>query len=227
MKRAVCLASALRGDSPGKSTGLPVTERLGSPGLCPDHPVLTAFLVDDSGSVVGPASNDPLSNRYAEIGRAVRAVRRWCYCAHERAAVIHFDTPTSACLAPRRLRGISSHRLATSLRTPPEAAGQSAVLPALVALDAYHAADPESALVTVILTDWDLFDEPRELEQSLAELPGQLIGVGLGTTERPHVLPPRADFIPITSLARPGAVARAVFEALKVHRTPLIASSDR
>ncbi|GHG43909.1 hypothetical protein GCM10012320_08340 [Sinomonas cellulolyticus] len=224
MKTAACLASALRGDSTPMHAEAGVETRLGFPGLCPEHSVLTAFLIDDSGSVIGPAGNDPLSNRYAEIRRAITAIRRWCLCGNEHVSIIHFDTPTSGCLAPRTLRRTSTSVLARSLRTPPDAAGQSVALGALSALATHHTAVPDSELVTVILTDWELFDDPKELEGALAGLPGQIVSVGLGIVKRPAVLPPGAQFIPVTPQSTPGTVAQAVFDALKVHRMPLISN---
>ena len=225
MKTAVCLATALKGHVGRPAAEKSTTAKLGFPGHCPDHPVLTTFLVDDSGSVVGPAGNDPLSNRYAEIAQAIRAVRRWCLCGHERVSVIHFDTPTSGCLSPTPLRQLRGPRLARSLRTPSDARGASTALPALVALTDGLPGEGSTELVTVILSDWELFDTPIELARTLASLPGHLVAVGLGGEERPDVLPPGAQFIPITTASRPGSVAHAVFGTLKIHRRPLMVHS--
>ncbi len=99
--------------------------RLGFPGRCPKTPTLTMCVCDDSGSLYGPAGNDPLSNRYEEIQGALEAVARHCACQECLASIIHFDTPTLGCVEPTPLTRAGLRQLGTGLAVPRDAAGTS------------------------------------------------------------------------------------------------------
>ncbi len=193
--------------------------RLGSPGQCPKAPTLTITISDDSGSLYGPAGNDPLSNRYAEAMQAIRAVAKRCTCGDCQAAVIHFDTPTSGCVEPTPFTRAGLRQLQSGLAVPVDAAGTSLLGPSLGKAEALAAASPDHQSVLVILTDWQLFDDDLpDLLTRLARFQGLVYAVAL-RNEPPHgLLDPAIHVVTVKATSPPGSLARAIFAGLTTHR---------
>lgn len=212
---------SLLGGTPAPNT--PMTKggriRLGSPGHCPKTPTLTITISDDSGSLYGPAGNDPLSNRYAEAVQAIQAVARHCTCGDCQAAVIHFDTPTSGCIEPVPFTRAGLRQLQAGLAVPADAAGTSRLDPSLSKAEALAAANPDHQSVLVILTDWELFDDDLpDLLNRLARFQGLVYAVALRNEPRPGLLDPAIHVVTVTATSPTGSLARAVFDGLTAHR---------
>lgn len=193
--------------------------RLGYPGRCPKTPTLNIYIPDDSGSLYGPAGNDPVSNRYEEIRRAIKAVGRHCACQECSAAIIHFDTPTSGCVEPTPLCGAGLRQLATGLAVPRDAAGTSLLGPSLAKAESLAAQHPGHQLVLTILTDWELFDDnlPDVLSR-LASFPGAVYAVVLRNPVPVGLLDPTIQTVTISHDSPPGGLARAAFDGLTLYR---------
>lgn len=192
--------------------------RLGPVGRCPRIPTLTIAISDDSGSVVSPGGTDPLSARYAEIGLAFRAIARACTCRHERAAVIHFDTPHGD-VGPVRLNRAGLARLRVALRTPMGGYGTSELRPALATARTLAEAHADHQIVVVIFSDFELFDDPGELVDDLDAFPGTVHGVVLGKAD-PEPLAGIDQLVGITHDSPRGSVAQALLGGLTTHRRP-------
>lgn len=102
---------------------------LGRPGRPALEPTLLIVTADDSGSVIGPAGADPVSNRYEEAWRAFQTIGRRGG-KHELGAILHFDIPTSGDIPPTPLTRSGLRRLKAGLTVPREAAGTSCLGPA-------------------------------------------------------------------------------------------------
>ncbi|MHA7271206.1 vWA domain-containing protein [Arthrobacter sp. HLT1-20] len=197
------------------------TIRLGHLGHCPAVPTLTTFLPDDSGSLSGPTGNDPVSNRYAEARRALDALGRHCYCGNCLVAVVHFDTPTLGCIEPTPLTRDARQRLASGLEIPRDSAGTSYLGPSLAKAEELTANYPDHRSVLIILTDWALFDHDlASIYARIVAFSGTVFAVGLRSPVPDAVTGPNIRSITISADSPPGALARAVFEGLTVHRQP-------
>lgn len=204
------------------SHGSGVTYDLGDPGRPAAVPTLLIALADDSASVTASGGADPLANRYAEMDKAFRTVARRG-SRRELVAVLHFDSPCDADIAPRPLTSSSVRALQQGLRAPRGGLGSSELGPSLrraVALARKHARH-EATLV--VLSDFALLD--ADVEEVLAELaafPGDVHAVLLGGDASEHRF---ASSITVTAVHHgdpPGAVARALFASLKTHRTAVL-----
>jgi hypothetical protein len=191
---------------------------LGKPGRCPDQPTLLIKCFDNSGSIQG--GNDPSGNRYVEAKAAVDRVARACRCGDELLAVVHFDAPTSADLSPTPIDRKHRAEIEGSLLVPQDGAGISELGPSLEA--AYRLAEryPDHDAVLAVYSDFELFDTGLSaVLDRFAAFPGIVHAVVLRS------LPPSRliddDRVKVTHVgydADPGAVARAVFDSLTIHR---------
>lgn len=190
---------------------------LGSPGRPSPEPTLVIPIFDNSGSVISPAGNDPLSNRFAEVERAFSVVAKKS-ARHELGAVLHFDVPTSADVAPVPLTRAGLVRLRAGLHVPPDGAGTSRLGPSLSRARQLAAAHPNHRATLVVLSDFLLLDsDVGAVLAELATFPGTVHAVVLGG--RAVRFP--ADRITVTTIKRddpPGAVAKALFASLTRHR---------
>ncbi|WP_146168434.1 hypothetical protein [Rathayibacter caricis] len=178
------------------------------------------MIADDSGSVIGPAGVDPISNRYQECKLAFRRIASAGVGRDELGAVVHFDVPTSGDVPPVRLTPAGLRLIEHGLQTPLDARGSSILRPSLRAARLLAATRPQHLATLVVLSDFELFDpEPAETLRRLSEFPGDVHAVVLGGGG-----PTDADFGDNTLVTRissddePGAVARAVLESLAKHR---------
>ncbi|MFV2194752.1 hypothetical protein [Nocardiopsis sp. LOL_012] len=192
--------------------------RLGSPGAPASFPTLLICLFDNSGSVISPTGTDPLSNRFAEVEHAFRAVARRA-APHELGAVLHFDSPCRGDVAPVAIsrRGLVSLR--SGLAVPSDGAGSSCLLPSLRQAVRLTEAHPEHASTLVVLSDFLLMDsDPAAALAELAAFPGEVHAVVLGSWMGADAFNERITVTPIERDDPPGAVARALFASLVARR---------
>jgi hypothetical protein len=195
-----------------------VSFRLGNPGRPAKEPTLLIVVADDSGSVIGPAGADPVSNRYEESRRAFEVVARRG-SKHELGAVLHFDSPTSCDVPPTPLTRTGLRRLGRGLRTPHDAAGTSYLGPSLTQATRLAVGHPQHRTTLVILSDFELFDSNiDEVLTDVADFPGEVHAVVLGGTKLSGLLDSRVQVTPVTYDDAPGSVARAVFNSLTTYR---------
>lgn len=218
--RGELFPSHLLGSARGALAGAGSEYALGHPGRCPHSPTLTVFDFDNSGSVSGVSGNDPIASRFVEARLAIEKVSRRCRCGHERAAVLHFDTPTSSDIAPIALKGGGTRRIEQGLRIPRDGAGTSVLGPSLHAAYGLAEQHPDHESVLVVLSDFELFDNdvPGVLKE-FVDFPGTVHAVVLRATPPAVLL--EDDRVTVTHIDYadpPGAVAKAVFEALITHR---------
>ncbi|PPI21270.1 hypothetical protein C5D44_15375 [Rathayibacter sp. AY1B5] len=178
------------------------------------------MVADDSGSVIGPAGVDPVSNRYQECKLAFRRIASAGVGRDELGAVLHFDVPTSGDVPPVRMTQVGLRLIEHGLRTPLDARGSSVLGPSLLAATRLAATRPEHLATLVVLSDFELFDaDPAEILRRLSEFPGDVHAVVLGGGG-----PTDADFGDNTLVTRIssddelGAVAHAVLASLAKHR---------
>lgn len=187
---------------------------VGDPGRCPGHPTLTIVIFDDSGSVIAPAGNDPVSNRYAEAAAAFDALARRCRCGRCLAAVLHFDLVGGA--GPLPLRRRVPRAVQRALATPPDAAGCSLLGPSLAAAARTVDGVPSvRSLALVVFSDFQLFDD--DLGRVLADLagfPGEVHAVALGSSPDTTGLDPGITVTRLTNDDAPGALGRALLRSL-------------
>jgi hypothetical protein len=192
--------------------------RLGDSGRPAEVPTLLIAVFDNSGSVVSPAGNDPLLNRYSEVARAYSVIARKG-SRHELAAVLHFDTPSSGDVAPTSLTRRGLLALRSGLRMPPDDAGKSELGPSLHSAFEIAEAHPGHATTLVVLSDFWLLDpDPPGMLAELAMFPGDVHAVVLGRRLPAGVLNERITTTPIGRDDPPGAVAGALFASLVTHR---------
>jgi hypothetical protein len=191
---------------------------LGRPGRPAEEPTLLIAIFDDSGSVISPAGTDPLSNRYGEATRAFAVVARKG-ARHELGAILHFDNPSSGDVGPVPITRRGLVTLRSGLRLPPDARGSSELGPSLRRAVELAEAHPGHRATLTVASDFLLMDpEPANVLSELAAFPGQGHAVVLGTRLPTGVL---EEHITLTRVRRddpPGAVARALFSSLVVHR---------
>ncbi|WP_433020528.1 hypothetical protein [Kribbella sp. CA-294648] len=213
------LATELRWTSGSITTNrAKLSYQLGNPGRPSPEPTITIVITDDSGSVIGPAGADPVSNRYDEAWRAFRAIGRRG-AGHELGAVLHFDAPTSGDVPPTPLTRSGLQRLRSGLHVPRDAAGTSCLGTSLQAAAemADHYANYEAMLI--VLSDFELFDDNvSQVLDDLANFPGDVHAVILGGTPVDGVLHDRIRVTPANYDDPPGTVARAVFGGLTARR---------
>ncbi len=184
---------------------------VGKPGRCPEQPVLTIGLFDNSGSVTG--GNDPIGQRFLEAYIAVSRVGARCRCGKDLAATLHFDTPTSGDLEPTPITKTHHADISRSLAVPSDGAGISCLGPSLAAArliaeqyrDSHH-------LVLTALTDFELFDDYLD---EFIDFPGDVHAVALRANPPQRLV--NAAHITVTHIdysSPPGTVARAIFTAL-------------
>jgi hypothetical protein len=223
--RAVVLPSALISS---RLLGAPAPSRrvkaervgyaLGSPGSPSAVPTLLITVFDDSGSVMTPHGTDPLSNRYAEVQRAFTEVARKG-SRHELGAVLHFDTLTSADVPPTPITRRGLLRLRAGLHPPTDRIGTSELAPSLTRAVEIAETHPGHETTLVVLSDFMLMDpEPGHVLTDLANFPGTVHAVVLGTHLPAGVLDERIAVTTIDHASRPGAVARALFASLVTRR---------
>ncbi|TDU87578.1 hypothetical protein EV138_1102 [Kribbella voronezhensis] len=219
IRPAHLLAAELRWTSGSVATNRPkVSYQLGNPGRPSPEPTLTIVITDDSGSVIGPAGADPVSNRYEEAWRAFRAIGRRG-AGHELGAVLHFDTPTSGDVPPMPLTRVGLQRLRSGLHVPRDAAGTSCLGASLKAATdmADRYANYEATLI--VLSDFELYDDNvSHVLDDLADFPGDVHAVILGGTRMDGVLHDRIHVTRANYDDPPGTVARAVFGGLTARR---------
>lgn len=214
------LPSHLLGVPPGRrpSSKERLDYRLDNPGRPSRFETLLTAVFDNSGSLYGPVSNDPLSNRYAEARAAFAAIARRG-SNHELGAVLHFDTPSSGDVEPTPLTRRGLTRLERGLQAPRDVAGTSELAPGLRRAVEIAEAHPDHAATLVVLTDLLLTDpEPGTVLSDLATFPGDVHVVVLGQRVSPGLLDERITVTHVGRQDMPGAVARALFTSLTAHR---------
>jgi hypothetical protein len=193
--------------------------RLGDPGRPAAVPTLVIAVFDNSGSVTGPAGNDPLSNRFAEVAHAFKVVAGKG-SRHELGAVLHFDTPSCGEVGPVQITRRGLLTLRKGLRVPPDGAGSSELTPSLRRAVEIVEANPDHETTLVVLSDFQLLDpEPEQVLAELGTFPGRVHAVVLGA--RPPAGVSNHERITVTRVQYddpPGAVAQAVFTSLVTHR---------
>jgi hypothetical protein len=190
------------------------TYALGNPGKPSPEPTLLIADFDNSGSMLGPAGSDPLSNRFAEVAHAYRLVaRKGSHC--ELGAVLHFDTPSSSEVAPVPLTRSGFATLQAGLRIPADGAGSSRLAPSLARASDLAAAHPDHQTTLIVLSDFLLLDnDPGAVLARLERFPGTVHAVVLGRRRDALVPLDVASVTHVGSSDPPGAVAKAVFASL-------------
>jgi hypothetical protein len=193
---------------------------LGPVGKCPHKPVLLIADFDNSGSVAGIGGNDPCSNRFAEAHLAIETVSRRCKCGTELVALLNFDSPNSADVAPTPLRG-GMATIERGLRIPPDGGGSSNLGPSLRIARRLAQQHPEHHAIFCTLTDFQLFDPdvPGVLDE-LADFPaGEVHAVVLRSAVPQRLVDdPRVIVTPVNQGDPPGTLAKAIFAALTATR---------
>lgn len=199
---------------------------VGDPGRCPGHPTLTIAIFDDSGSVIAPAGNDPVSNRYAEAKAAFNALARRCRCGRCMVAVLHFDLVGGA--GPLPLKRRVPRAVQRALAIPPDAAGCSLLAPSLAAVARMVENVPNvRSLALVVFSDFQLFDDdPERVLSDLAGFPGEVHAVALGSSPDITGLDPGITLTRLTSSDAPGALGRALLRSLSHGRRGARIPSD-
>ncbi len=195
----------------GRSRSYAEAIRVGKPGRCPETPVLSIFIFDNSGSVTG--GNDPIGQRFLEAYIAITRIGNRCRCGRDMTATIHFDTPTSRDLKPTRITRDHHGDIAESLAIPADGAGISLLEASLakareIALRHSHS----HRIVLLTLTDFELFDEC--LDQLIA-FPGDVHAAVLRLDPPAKLLD--APSVTVTRIghdSKPGLLARAAFTAM-------------
>lgn len=191
---------------------------LGDPGRPSPVPTLLIAVFDNSGSVICPIGNDPLSNRFAEVTHAFTVVARRG-SRHELGAVLHFDTPCSGDVAPVPLTRGGLLQLRAGLRLPRDGAGTSDLGPSLRHATALADVNLGHRSTLVVLSDFLLTDtDPVGVLRQMAAFPGDVHAVVLGGRMSVGSLDERITVTYIEREDRPGAVAQAVFASLLTHR---------
>ena len=187
---------------------------VGDPGRCPGHPTLTIAIFDDSGSVIAPAGNDPVSNRYAEAAAAFDALARRCRCGQCLAAVLHFDLVGGT--GPLPLKRRVPHAVQRALAIPSNAAGCSLLGPSLGAAARMVDGVPNvRSLTLVVFSDFQLFDDdPERVLSDFAGFPGEVHAVVLGGSRDITGLDPRITATRLSSSDAPGALGSALLRSL-------------
>lgn len=188
------------------------------PGRCPERPVHTIFVCDNSGSVTN--GNDTIGRRYEEASIAIERVGKYCRCKNEIVSIIHFDTPTSSDIRAARISAGVKGQIERGLTIPPDGAGISELSPSLCVAHERVAQYPRHLPVLVALTDFELFD--ADVERTLVDLcafPGLVFAVVLRAEPPTQLLADdRANVARVTYDSPRGVVARAVFQALTAGR---------
>ena len=193
---------------------------LGWPGLDPARPSIDIIDLDHSGSVTSTGGTDPIGNRFREAARAIDAVATWSVAKRSKAALIHFDQPSTGNTPVLALNDAGSvRRLKHALRVPVGAHGTSDLDPSLTTAEDIAAAHPDHDIRLTILSDFELTDtDPSDVFARLAAFPGEVHAVILNA-EPPVDL--RGDNITITRLHYsdpPGALAAAIHRSLTATR---------
>lgn len=200
---------------------------LGDAGDCDGRLKLFTFLIDDSGSVIGPGGNDPVSRRYAEARLAVRELAEACTCGREFVAVRHFDGAANhppynlppQPIAKRRL----AERVRTALHQPSGGGfwGTSDLGPALTDARAFadrmlqHHRDAEVQLI--IMSDFELTDpDPSRVISGIETFPGIVLAFLLGADRSTSsvLTSSHIDTVPLDANTPPGALAAELFMSL-------------
>jgi hypothetical protein len=196
------------------------------PGPCADHPTLVICLFDNSGSVTG--GNDPIGNRFLEIKIAVKRVGRRCRCRQELVAILHFDRGTGGDAGPVALDRQGQAELDRALAIPVRGFGISELGPSLT--DAYRLAKalPGHRATLIAFTDFELFDgDLSRVLDEFCSFPGAVHAAVLRSEPPPRLTAdPSVMVTRILLDSRPGAVARAAFDALTMGRRPLAVSME-
>jgi hypothetical protein len=197
-----------------------ISIHLGDPGRCPHNSTLLTLLFDNSGSVSGVAGNDPIAQRYVEAELAIQAVARRCRCRRELVAIVHFDVPTSGDVPPTPLNRGGWRTLRRGLSIPPDGAGVSLLRPSLEAAYEITERYPQHDHILVALTDFELFDEQLDgVLDDFCSFPGTVHAVALRATPPARLVDDdRVQVTHVDYTDQPGAVARAVFNALTTYR---------
>ncbi|MDX8029366.1 hypothetical protein SK803_04050 [Lentzea sp. BCCO 10_0856] len=202
----------------GKQPATTVGYDLGDPGRPAAVPTLLIAVADDSASITASGGTDPLANRYIEMDNAFRTVARRG-SRRELAAVLHFDSPCDADVAPRPLTSHSTRAFKQGLRRPTIGYGSSQLGPSLRRAVALTQAHPEHEATLVVLSDFELLDaDVDEVLAQLAAFPGGVHAVLLGGDASWHHFDPSITVTPIHRGDSPGSVARALFASLMTHR---------
>ena len=202
---------------PGTYIG-PLQVQLERPGPCSGEHICYHCVFDNSGSI--GHGNDPGGNRFEEIRLTLRHVARHCRCHRELASIIHFDTPTSADVMPTKLDRKGLRQLEAGLTIPLDGAGSSDLGPSLDRVSALAAKQPDFKHVLTVLSDFELHGRPTVLDE-LVRFPGDVHAVVLRSTP-PQVLidAPTVLVTRVQPTDPPGAVAKALFTSMSLHRRP-------
>ncbi|KOX19054.1 hypothetical protein ADL05_06130 [Nocardiopsis sp. NRRL B-16309] len=133
--------------------------------------------------------------------------------------MLHFDSPCGGDVQPTPIsrRGMASLR--SGLAVPSDGAGSSCLLPSLRQTVRLAEGRPEHATTLVVLSDFLLMDsDPAAALTELAEFPGDVHAVVLGSWVDTDAFDSRITVTPIERDDPPGAVARALFRSLVARR---------
>lgn len=201
----------------GRSQGAELNITLGNPGRCPKTQTLTIGVFDDSGSMLGGADSTGL--RYAESTLAFDRISRRCRCGQERVAVLHMNRPNSADLLGIALGKASRAAIAAALTVPADGDGASTLGDTLVRAKKIADEHPGHDTTLIVFSDFELTDDMTALAASLAAFPGDVHAVVMRSTPPPELLAQSAiRCIRVEAGAKPGPVARALFDAITTHR---------
>jgi len=192
---------------------------LGFAGFDPARPFLLIVLCDDSYSIEASGGADPLGNRYAETGYAIRTVASWSFTDRAKVAIVHFDHPHGfsgvVALNDRRLED----RLAPSLRPPVGAPGTSNLAPCLDV--AYELAEQHADhdVVLAVASDFELTDlNASAVISRLVGFPGRVHALSLGGGSPLDLRQEHITVTPITAGDPRGSFAAAIHRSLTATR---------
>jgi hypothetical protein len=192
---------------------------LGFAGFDPKRPFLFLPICDDSVSVRASGGADPLGNRYAEMGRAIRTVADMCMTNRTKVAITHFDVGHGASGVVPLGSKQALQRLAPSLRAPVGGAGSSALLPAVKHAEALAAAHPDHDVVLAVASDFQLLDDdPAQVFDRLRTFPGHVHAIVLGGIVPPDLLAADLTVTTVEATDPPGKFAAAIHRSLTATR---------
>lgn len=201
----------------GRGTSPTLSVLLGHPGRCPDVETLLICVFDDSGSMLG--GSDSTGLRYVEAALVFERVGRRCRCNRELAAVLHMNRSTSADLQPTPLNRHVKTDVSKALTVPTDGDGASEMAATLQRAEQIARMHPNHKTTLAAFSDYELSDNMTALATSMSNFPGDVHAVVMRSEPPQELLSEdRISVAHVANGAAPGAVARALFDAMTVHR---------
>jgi hypothetical protein len=195
--------------------------RLRRPGRDGPRDVTVQKLFDNSVSVVSGNGADAVGQRFNEAKRAVRHVARAVRREGAlRVGVVPFDQPsvgTTPLLDVHAAGALDA--LDSALAVPRDVRGSSCLTPSLAVATERALREPDQLQVLAVFSDFALLDpDPVAVREMLANFPGVILSVVLGTTAPVwlHELP--GAVVEISRSQPLGGVATALTRALVTGR---------